>query len=77
MVKNKYPIGNHIYVIINDNKYKIGYTKSLKKRLEVYNTSNANLLSYVYYKKTNCVYEIELCVKALLNKYIATRGEIK
>ena len=72
MTKNKYPIGDHIYVIMDNSssKYKIGYTKSLKKRLEVYNTSNANLLSYTYYKKTNCAYEIELCVKALLNKYI-------
>jgi len=72
MTKNKYPIGGHIYVIMDNstNKYKIGYTKSLKKRLEVYNTGNANLLSYTYYKKTNCAYEIELCVKALLNKYI-------
>ena len=70
MTKNKYPIGDHIYVIMDDNKYKIGYTKNLKKRLEVYNTGNANLSSYAYYKKTNCAHEIELCIKALLNKYI-------
>ena len=70
MTKNKYPIGDHIYIIMDDNKYKIGYTKNLKKRLEVYNTGKANLSTYAYYKKTNCAYEIELCVKALLNKYI-------
>jgi prophage antirepressor-like protein len=70
MTKNKYPIGDHIYVITDDSKYKIGYTKSLKKRLEVYNTGKANLSTYAYYKKTKCAYEIELCVKALLNKYI-------
>ena len=70
MTKNKLPVGDHIYIIIDDNKYKIGYTKNLKKRLEVYNTGKANLSSYAFYKKTNCAYEIELCVKALLNKYI-------
>ena len=72
MTKNKYPIGEHVYVILDDSttKYKIGYTKNLKKRLEVYNTGNANKLTFEYYKKTNCAYEIELCVKALLNKYI-------
>ena len=70
MTKNKYPIGKHVYAILDDSKYKIGYTKSLKKRLEVYNTGKANLSTYAYYKKTNCAYEIELCVKALLNKYI-------
>jgi prophage antirepressor-like protein len=72
MTKNKYPIGDHVYVILDEStiKYKIGYTKNLKKRLEVYNTGNANKLTFEYYKKTNCAYEIELCVKALLNKYI-------
>ena len=70
MTKNKYPIGEHVYAILDDSKYKIGYTKNLKKRLEVYNTGKANKSTYVYYKKTNCANEIELCVKALLNKYI-------
>ena len=70
MTKNKYPIGEHVYVILDDSKYKIGYTKNLKKRLEVYNTGKANKSTFVYYKKTKCAYEIELCVKALLNKYI-------
>jgi hypothetical protein len=72
MTKNKYPIGEHVYVIldVSTTKYKIGYTKNLKKRLEVYNTGNANKLTFEYYKKTNCAYEIELCMKALLNKYI-------
>jgi prophage antirepressor-like protein len=70
MIKNKYPIGTHVYAIMNDNKYKIGYTQNLKKRLEVYNTGTANKSTYVYYKKSKCAHEIELCVKALLNKYI-------
>jgi len=72
MVKNKFPTGSHVYAIIDDSgsKYKIGYTANLKKRLEVYNTGKANKATYAYYKKTNCAYEIELCIKALLNKYI-------
>jgi hypothetical protein len=70
MTKNKYPIGAHVYAILDDSKYKIGYTKDLKKRLEVYNTGKANKVEYAYYKKSKCAYEIELCVKALLNKYI-------
>ena len=70
MTKNKYPIGEHVYAILDDLKYKIGYTKNLKKRLEVYNTGKANKSTFVYYKKTNCAQEIELCMKALLNKYI-------
>ena len=72
MTKNKYPIGGHVYAILDDtvNKYKIGYTTNLKKRLEVYNTGHANKIDYAYYKKSKCPYEIELCVKALLNKYI-------
>jgi hypothetical protein len=34
-VKNKYPIYRHDYAIINEsvNKYKIGYTNNLKKRV--------------------------------------------
>jgi prophage antirepressor-like protein len=70
MTKNKYPIGDHVYAILDDSKYKIGYTKNLKKRLEVYNTGKANKSTFAYYKKTNCANEIELCVKALLNKFI-------
>ena len=72
MTKNKYPIGGHVYVIYDEtvNKYKIGYTNNLKNRLKVYNTGKANNIDYAYYKKSKCAYEIELCVKALLNKYI-------
>ena len=70
MTKNKYPIGGHIYAILENGKYKIGYTNNLNKRLEVYNTSKANKIDYAYYKKSKCPYETELCVKALLNKYI-------
>jgi hypothetical protein len=70
MTKNKYPIGDHVYGILDDSKYKIGYTKNLKKRLEVYNTGKANKSTFAYYKKTNCANEIKLCVKVLLNKFI-------
>ena len=70
MTKNKYPRGTHIYIIEDDNKYKIGYTDNLAKRLQTYNTGKANRLEYVYYKKTHCGKEIETCLKAMLNKYI-------
>ena len=55
---------------VDNNKYKIGYTSNLKKRLAVYNTNKSDKISYGYYKKTNCAKEIEICLKALLNKYI-------
>ncbi len=70
MTKHKYPNGTHIYVLEDDNKYKIGYTDNLEKRLSTYNTGKANKLEYVYYKKTKCGKEIETCLKAMLNKYI-------
>jgi len=70
MTKHKYPKGTHIYIIEDDKKYKIGYTDTLEKRLQTYNTGKANKLEYVYYKKTKCGKEIEICLKAMLNKYI-------
>lgn len=70
LTKNKYPKGTHVYVIEDEKLYKIGYTLDLKKRIQVYNTGKANKATYAYYKKTNCGYEIELCMKAILNKYI-------
>jgi hypothetical protein len=70
MTKHKYPKGTHIYIIEDDNKYKIGYTDDLEKRLRTYNTGKANKIEYVYYKKTICGKEIEICLKAMLNKYI-------
>jgi prophage antirepressor-like protein len=70
LTKNKYPKGTHVYVIEDEKLYKIGYTSDLKKRIQVYNTGKANKATYAYYKKTNCGYEIELCMKAILNKYI-------
>ena len=70
LTKDKYPKGTHVYVIEDDNLYKIGYTTNLKKRIQVYNTGKANKASYAYYKKTKCGYEIEICMKAILNKYI-------
>jgi prophage antirepressor-like protein len=70
MTKHKYPKGTHIYIIEDDNKYKIGYTDDLEKRLQTYNTGKANKTNYAYYKKTTCGKEIETCLKAMLNKYI-------
>ena len=70
LTKNKYPKGMHVYVIEDEKLYKIGYTNNLKKRIQVYNTGKANKATYAYYKKTNCGYEIEICMKAMLNKYI-------
>jgi prophage antirepressor-like protein len=70
MTKHKYPKGTYIYIIEDDNKYKIGYTDNLEERLRTYNTGKANKLNYVYYKKTKCGKEIEDCLKAMLNKYI-------
>jgi len=57
----KYPKGYHVYIIKDDKKYKIGYTKNLNKRLEVYNTGRANKAEYAYYKQTDCAREIETC----------------
>ena len=70
MTKHKYPKGTYIYIIEDDNKYKIGYTDNLEERLRTYNTGKANRSDYVYYKKTKCGKEIEICLKAMLNKYI-------
>jgi predicted GIY-YIG superfamily endonuclease len=70
MTKDKFPTGYHIYIIEDNGLYKIGYTKNLKNRLQVYNTGRANKCEYLYYKKTECAKEIELCMKAFLNKYI-------
>jgi len=66
----KYPKGYHVYIIEDDKKYKIGYTKNLKKRLDVYNTGKANKSDYAYYKQTDCAKEIETCMKAKLIKYL-------
>lgn len=70
MTSNKYPKGNHFYVIEDEKMYKIGYTKDLAKRLYTYNTGKANKAEYAYYKKSDCAKQIEECMKALLNKYI-------
>lgn len=66
----KYPKGYHVYIIKDDKKYKIGYTKNLNKRLDVYNTGRANKAEYVYYKETKCAKEIETCMKAKLSEYL-------
>ena len=70
LTKSKYPIGEHVYILEDDGLYKIGSTKNLNKRLNVYNTGRANKCEYKYYKKTKCAKEIEICMKSVLNKYI-------
>lgn len=72
----KYPEGKAIYIIkqIKNNKkyYKIGYTKDLNKRLQVYNTGNANKILYKYF----CLItdeKIDKCVK----KYMKNKEFIK
>jgi prophage antirepressor-like protein len=66
----KYPKGYHVYIIKDDKKYKIGYTKNLNKRLDVYNTGRENKAEYAYYKETKCAKEIETCMKAKLSEYL-------
>jgi prophage antirepressor-like protein len=66
----KYPKGSHIYVLKEEGKYKIGKTTDLKQRLSTYNIGKADKLEYSYYKKTKCAKEIEICLKAILNKYV-------
>jgi prophage antirepressor-like protein len=70
MTKHKYPKGTHIYIIEDNEKYKIGYTDDLEKRLRTYNTGRADKVNYAYYKKTKCGEEIEICLKSMLNKYL-------
>lgn len=70
MTKNKYPKGTHVYIIEDNNKYKIGYTDNLQKRLRSYNTGRSDKVDYAYYKKTKCGKEVEICLKSMLNKYL-------
>jgi prophage antirepressor-like protein len=70
MTKNKYPKGTHVYIIEDNEKYKIGYTDDLLKRIQSYNTGRSDKVDYVYYKKTKCGKEVETCLKSMLNKYI-------
>lgn len=70
MTKNKFPKGTHIYIIEDNQKYKIGYTDDLQKRLHTYNTGRSDKVEYVYYKKTICGKEVEICLKSMLNKYL-------
>jgi len=54
MTKYKYPKGTHIYILEDDNKYKIGYIDDLNKKLQSYNTKKVkkvNKAEYAYYKK--------------------------
>ena len=70
MTKNKYPKGTHVYIIEDNDKYKIGYTDDLQKRLRAYNTGRSDKVDYAYYKKTKCGEEVEICLKSMLNKYL-------
>ena len=70
MTKNKFPKGTHVYIIEDNEKYKIGYTDDLQKRLQTYNTGSSDKIEYAYYKKTKCGKEVETCLKSMLNKYL-------
>ena len=67
--KEKYPDGGFIYIIEVEKMYKIGITENLKKRINTYNTGNPNKTNIIYYKKTTCPIQIELCIKSILYKY--------
>ena len=74
-----YPIGNAIYIIKkihNDKKYyKIGFTKDLNKRLNVYNTSFPYKIHYNYYILVNDS-SIDKCIKdTLKNKELIKNKE--
>ena len=64
-----YPEGNALYVIIkiinNKKFYKVGYTKDLNKRLNVYNTSFPYKIHYNYYVLVNDPV-IDKCIKNIM-----------
>ena len=64
-----YPEGNALYVIlkiINNKKFfKVGYTKDLNKRLNVYNTSFPYKIHYNYYVLVNDPV-IDKCIKNIM-----------
>jgi prophage antirepressor-like protein len=64
-----YPEGNALYVIIkiinNKKFFKVGYTKDLNKRLNVYNTSFPYKIHYNYYVLVNDPV-IDKCIKNIM-----------
>jgi len=71
--KNKYPNGGTIYIIKPfdgaDNKFKLGQTKDLNKRKNVYNTSFPDNVEIVAAIQVDDPIAIELCVKGILHDY--------
>lgn len=68
--KEKYPKGGLVYVMELENEmYKIGITKNLKKRKSTYNTMSPDDNKIVLTKKSKCPIKIELCLKSMLYKY--------
>ena len=67
--KEKYPLGGIIYILKVDDLYKIEIIENLQKRTNNYNTSYPNKTNIVYYKKTKCPIQIELCIKSILYNY--------
>lgn len=73
--KTKYPNGNHVYIMKQldlknkDQIYKIGITKNLNKRANVYNTGFANNVKFLYYHPFDNLDKIELCLEFYLFDY--------
>ena len=59
-----------IYVLkVDDEVYKIGNSKDIKKRMKQYNVGRINELPIVFVYKTTNIEEVENCVKNNLKKY--------
>ena len=59
-----------LYVLkVEDEVYKIGNSKDIKKRMKQYNVGHINELPIVFVYKTTNIEEVENCVKNNLKKY--------
>jgi hypothetical protein len=66
LTKNKFPVKGAIYVIAIDDGYKIGKTKNLNKRYELYKNAHKDNpeIKFVFY--TNDINRLEKCIKNIL-----------
>lgn len=66
LTKNKFPVKGAIYVIAIDDGYKIGKTKNLNKRYELYKNAHKDnpKIKFVFY--TNDINRLEKCIKNIL-----------
>ena len=72
--KNDLPNGNHVYIFkeideFNITYYRIGQTKSLKKRFSNHNSSSIHKKELLFKIKTNDKKYLENCLLTLLDKY--------